>query len=333
MSTKARLAPLLVLVVVACDSTNSWPVEATDKGHPVGNSSREFQQYGVGSPYYHGGMDVREPPAPGGPWLRSVGSGTVSISYNANPIYHGITIRTADTTDFGYWHVDSASITAAVLDAWTNGTVLASNVRMGQIVRWTDCGFHHVHFFRKRPAGETDPMVFVRPHDETTAPTINDVFFARNATDVYFGGVIPTVSGDVDIVADISDQIFTTAHLTGAYNVKYKIQRRIGFWIFSFWWTVQSAADVFPSVFRPAQSTASVVFQTAAPHASSSNYCGTETYFYVLTNGVASSYDDAMGFWDTDGGGFPNGRYRVRMTARDASGNSRSRSQEVTVSN
>lgn len=327
-----RLTLLLVGLAAACVRTNFWPVEATNTGHPVGNSSREFQQY-TGAPYYHGGIDVREPPAPNGPWLRSVDSGTVTISYSASAIYHGITIRTADTTDFGYWHVDSASITAAVLNAWNNGTRLARDVRMGQIVTWTSCGFHHLHFFRNRPGAETDPMVHVRPRDETAAPVVNGVFFAQNATDTYFNGAVPDVDGDVDIVADISDQIFTTAHITGAYNVKYKIQRRFKFWFITFWWTVETSADIFPPINRPADATASVVFQTAAPRMSSSNYCGTEVYFYVLTNGNASAYSDANGFWDTDGGGFANGRYRVRVTARDASGNSGSRTQEVNVAN
>jgi hypothetical protein len=307
-------------------------VETTTTGHPVGNSSREFQAYG-GAPYYHGGIDVREPPAPGGPWMRSVAAGTIGISYSSNPIYHGVIIHTADTTDFGYWHTDSASITAAVLNAWINGTVLPADVRMGQIVVWPACGFHHVHFYRQRPFGETDPMVYIRPKNETNKPTVNSVFFAQNATDTYFAGATPTVSGDVDIVADISDQIFTTGHLTGAYNVDYKIQRRFKILFLQFWWTVHTGSDMFPGIVKPNPATAAVVFQTAAPHASSSNYCGTEVYFYVLTNGVQSSYNDAAGYWDTDGGVFPNGRYRVQVTARDVTGNKGSRYQEVQVTN
>lgn len=329
---RARWA-LGAIALAACIDTNRWPVENTGVGHLVGNSSREFQQY-TGAPYYHGGIDVREPPAPDGPWLRSVDAGTVSISYNTNPIYHGVIITNRDTTDFGYWHVDSASITQDVLDAWRNGTTLADNVRMGQLVVWPACGFHHVHFYRERPAGETDPMVYVRPANETRKPTLNGVWFARNATDNYFTGSTPTVSGDVDIVAEISDRIFGTAHLTGAYNARYTIERgfRILFF-FTIWWTVEKGPDVFPGIYRPNDNTASVVFQTAAPRASSSNYCGTEVYYYVLTNGYTSGYADATGMWDTDGGGFPNGLYRVSVTARDAAGNEASRSQEVVVRN
>jgi len=325
-------AILVGLLALACVRTNPWPVEDVAAGHPVGNSSREFQQYS-GAPYYHGGIDVREPPAPNGPWLRSVDSGTVGISYSANPIYHGVILDTHDTIEFGYWHVDSASITAAVLDAWNDGTVLARNVRMGQIVDWPACGFHHVHFYRTRPAGETDPMVFVRPKNETVAPGVNEIAFAQNATDTYFAGTPPGVSGDVDIVAQVSDQIFTAGHITGAYDVSYKIQRRIKFWFFQFWWTVASSDPIFPSTLKPADVTAATVFQTAAPRSSSSNYCGTESYFYVLTNGNPAAYNDAAGFWDTDGGAFSNGRYRVRVVARDASGNSGTRTQEVDVAN
>ncbi len=329
-----RTAGALALVLGAgCVQGNIWPVEDTSVGHAVGNSSREFQQYGAGAPYYHGGIDVREPPAPGGPWLRSVDSGTVAVSYNPNPIYHGVTITTVATTQFGYWHVDSASITPAVLNAWLNGTVLPRDVRMGQIVTWPSCGFHHVHFFRQRPDGETDPMVFVVPRNEAARPTINGVFFAQNTSDTYFGGGIPAVSGDVDIVAEISDSIFTTAHLTGAYNVRYKIQRRRRIFIVTWWQTVARVDSIFPRIYRPAGATAAVVFQTAAPRASSSNYCGTEVYYYVVTNGVESGYNDANGFWDTDGGGFPNGRYRVRVTARDARGNKTEFKQRLDVAN
>ncbi len=330
------MKPLPVAVIVlagfACVDTNFWPVENTGIGHPVGNSSREFQFYG-GVPYYHSGIDVTEPAAPGGPWLRSVDSGTVVISFSASPMYHGIIITDPDTISYGYWHVDSASITTAVWNAWTGGTRLALDVRMSQIAFWAACAYHHVHFFRRTPSGETDPMIFVRPNGETARPTVTEVRFAQNATDTYFTGTPPTVSGDVDIVAQISDSVYTTTHLVGVYDVKVRVQRRIKIWFLTFWWPALTVNSIFAPINTPPGASASVVFKTNPPRQSNSNYCGTEVNYYVVTNGVASSYNDGAGFWDTDGGGFPNGRYRVKVTARDASGNASTRTQLVDVTN
>ncbi len=323
---------IAVAVTAACVDTNFWPVEDTGTGHPVGNSSREFQKYG-GAPYYHGGIDVREPPAPGGPWLRSVDSGTVALSFSANPIYHGIVITDPDNTQYGYWHVDSTTITLPVWAAWTGGTTLARDIRIAQIVFWPSCAFHHVHFFRKRPAAETDPMVFVRPNNESAVPTVSDIQLAQNASNVYFAGSPLTVSGDVDIIAEISDSIFTDQHLTGVYNASVKIQRRKRILFLSFWKTVLKIDSIFPKVNKPAAATASTVFKTSGPLVSSSNYCGTEVYYYVMTNGVESGYNDANGFWDTDGGSFPNGEYRIKVRAWDAHGNHHERTTLVTVNN
>lgn len=329
----AALAPALlwlVLLASCVDRRNFWPVEDTGQAHGVGNSSREFQQY-TGAPYYHSGIDVREPPAPGGPWLRSVDSGSVAISYSGSPIYHGIIITTANNLEFGYWHVDSASIPLAVLNAWNNGTTLARDVQIGQIVNWPACDFHHVHFYRRRPAGETDPMLHVRPNKEAARPTVANVRLARNATDTYFPG--STVDGDVDIVAEISDSIFTTSHLSGAYNVSYKIERERKLFFLRWWQDVLEVDSIFRRNFTPPNASASVVYKTTGPFQSSSNYCGTEVYHYVVTNGIVSGFNDAAGFWDTDGGRFPNGRYRIKVTARDAAGNRSSRSLVVRVAN
>jgi hypothetical protein len=239
-------------------------------------------------------------------------------------------ITNPGNVEFGYWHADSPSITLPVWNAWTNGTQLARNVQISQIVNWPACNFHHVHFYRKTPASETDPMVFVNPRNETARPRVANIRFARNASDTYFGS---SVNGDVDIVAEISDSIFTTAHLTGVYNASYKIQRGFTILFFTWWQTVLTVDSIFPKITRPADATAAVVFKTTGAFPSNSNYCGTEVNQYVVTNGVEAGYNDTNGRWDTDGGGFPDGRYRVEVKAWDVAGNEAKRRREIFVNN
>lgn len=104
---------LIALVIGEAAAQLPWPVEPTNADHPIGNVFGEFQQYvSIPTPYLHTGHDVREDPAPNGPWVRSVTGGALTLQDNPNNptnLYNGVTIITGTTT-YRYWHLDHNTI-------------------------------------------------------------------------------------------------------------------------------------------------------------------------------------------------------------------------------
>ena len=82
----------------------------------------------------------------------------------------------------------------------------------------------------------------------------------------------------------------------------------------------------------PAGANTGILYRNSTPFDSDSNYCGTENYYYVVTNVDASgNFNEANGFWNT--AAHPNGVYRVTVTASDAAGNSFSLGKDVIIDN
>jgi hypothetical protein len=82
-----------------------------------------------------------------------------------------------------------------------------------------------------------------------------------------------------------------------------------------------------------ANTNAAVIYRDSAPFDSSSNYCTTENYYYVLTNvdGNGIIISDVTGLWDTTT--LANGTYEVTVTAEDASMNIAILSEQVEINN
>lgn len=311
-----------------------WPIEPRDQTHPIGNSGGEFQQY-TGNPYFHTGIDiVDDDPAPNGPYVRTTRAGTVALSLpGAGSLYNGLTVSHGDSThsSYKYWHLDFNSIPQAVRDAETNGTVLAADSQAGQLVFWTACDYHHVHFETCDDAGCQDPVWDLVPRNDTNGPFITDLQFTDNGSTTVFTPGFPdtNVSGQVDIVARAGDRQFATAtqdHRTGVMKIRYQVTDLNTNAVVKTGKTIK-----FTDI--PPDGETTVLYRNAAPFDSTSDYCGTESYYYVVSNvddADAKNFDETFA-WDTTT--HPNGRYRVSVQVWDASGNSTTILKQVRIAN
>jgi hypothetical protein len=337
------LFAVTTIIMAGCGRATHWPIDPVNDEHRIANSASEYQKY-AGSPYLHRGIDIREAPYPGGPSIRAVCESTVDISESGSSIYHGIILTQSDGSsddgsEYWYWHIEWESIPPDIHDAWDYGTEIADNDILGKIVAWPACGFHHLHFNRYNPDGESyDPAVYIKPHKDNSSPEVQNIYFCEDGTNNYFSGGPAgfVVNGDVDIVAQIRDRLFSAnwnagghSFNTGVYTIKYTIDEAAG---------DHDLSETFAWFFRiPDGSKASIIYKTAGAYISSSAYCGTEQYFYIVTNQAHTDpMDDEFtedGCWDTDSGGFPNGLYNVTVTAIDIAGNEGSLTVQAWVNN
>ena len=311
-----------------------WPIEPRDQTHPIGNSGGEFQQYS-GNPYFHTGIDiVDDEPAPSGPYVRTARAGTVALSLpGAGSLYNGLTVFHGDAShsSYKYWHLDYDSIPQAVRDAETDGTELAADSQAGQLVFWTACGYHHLHYETCDDDGCQDPVWDLVPRDDPNAPFLTDLQFTDNGSVTVFTPGFPdtNVSGQVDIVARAGDRQFATAtqdHVTGVMKIRYQVTDLDTN-------VVVKTGNTIDFTDIPASGEATVLYRNASPFDSTSAYCDTETYYYVASNvddANASNFDETFA-WDTTG--HPNGRYRVEVRVWDAWGNSSSILKQVRIAN
>lgn len=318
----------LMILAAACDSRfplTEWPIEDQTVEHEIGNSGGEFQQY-TGAPYFHEGIDIRDEDAPAGPWVINVREGTVTtVVENPGSLYNGVIVTASDGDQYVYWHL--VDIQPDVDDAFNNGTVLPAGTQMAQLVTWTACTYHHLHYEVADAQGSREPILTIAPREDLTSPIVIWVSLVENATNTVMPNNaigLPIVSGEVDIVAHAYDTQFGAAR-TGVLELR---------------WFVEDTSNnvVVPEVvmsFRdiPPDSAAVDAFRNSAPFDSDSNYCATENYYYVPTNVDASGaiIADATGSWDTTT--LANGTYFVHVTAEDQWGNDFTLIRQVTVDN
>lgn len=328
--TKAAGIVLIALVLGACTPrfpTTGWPIDNTATEHEIGNSGGEFQQYS-GSPYFHEGIDILDDDAPTGPWVRNVRAGVPTLSLpGAGSLYNGATVAISDGDSYVYWHLDFNSIQQAVRDADDANSDLADNAQIARLVTWTACDYHHLHYEVADGTGSMDPIYTLTPRNDTDSPLVLSVYFAPNTTNSEYpkGALgIPILSGNADVIAKAHDRQFGTAR-TGVMQLK--------------WWVEDTGGTEVkaPITIRfrniPADANASVIYRNGGVFDSDSGYCGTEEYFYALSNVDSSGniISDASGFWDTTA--HSNGTYQVWFEASDASGNDFTLIKQVTIDN
>ncbi|MGH6690223.1 MAG: hypothetical protein ACREF4_06050 [Gammaproteobacteria bacterium] len=328
---------------LASGQDHAWPIDKTSKVHALGNSSREFQLWpDILDPFYHGGVDIPMPDPRQKPRaVRAVIDGRARLILEPDePRYSIIELFPPGTkgTRYVYVHVDSKSVPEHIPAEYErNGFAdVKKGDSLGIVVDWHECDFHHLHFAHHercnrngKNCSQIDPLMHLDPNKDSVKPVVDSIYFAMNESDTYFDG---PVSGDVDIVAEMFDRVYSgwrekTDHKTGISNATFRIERKTG----SDWNKVSEIDSLFPTRGEvPPHSSASTMFKTSGSLVSNSNVCLGEKYYYVLTNRVGPNPD---GFWDTDGGSFPDGRYRIVVRAWDQQGKTGERKREVEVAN
>ncbi|MHC4457975.1 MAG: hypothetical protein ACYS0I_13005 [Planctomycetota bacterium] len=266
--------------------------------------------------------------------MRTTRAGTVTLSLpGLGSLYNGITVFHGDTNNssYKYWHLDFNSIRQAVRDAAVDGTVLPANSRVARLVDWTACSYHHLHYETCDDGGCEDPVWDLVPRDDDSSPALTGVSFTDNGSSFVFPPGFPNtiIDGQVDIVARAFDRQFETPtqnHKTGVMRIRYQVVSLTTGAIVKTGRTID-----FTKI--PPTSKATVLYRNAAPFDSDSNYCGTENYYYVVTNvddSDASNFSESFA-WDT--ATHPNGRYRVEVQVWDAAFNTTSLFKQVRINN
>lgn len=326
------LSSPLLLASAGCDTLRfpftGWPIDNTAAEHEIGNSGGEFQEYS-NPPYFHRGIDILDTDAPNGPWVRNTRAGTVTLSLpGLGSLYNGMTMTHSDGDVYLYWHLDFNSIQQAVLNAQIAGTTLPVNSQIAQLVTWTACSYHHLHYEVADSTGSMDPAFTISPRNDTTAPVIVDIFFTQNTTSTEFpvnASGDPILTGDVDVIAHAYDTQLGAAR-TGVLEMSYRVNDPSNGALVKADTTVR-----FQDI--PADTNTTIIYRNTAPFDSVSDYCATEDYYYVLTNvdGSGTIISDASGLWDTTT--LANGTYDVTVTAADPTTNSVTLTEQVEIAN
>lgn len=333
VSRAALIAALSSVAMSGCAPrfpTTGWPIDNTGTEHEIGNSAGEFQQY-TGSPYFHRGLDILDQDAPTGPWVRNTRDGTVTFStLSAGSLYNGMTLTTSDGDTYLYWHLDFQSIQLPVQVAANAGTTVTAGSQIAQLVTWTACNYHHLHYQVSDSSGTLDPIFTLTPRNDTTDPILGNLYFTENASSNQFptspGTTTPVLSGDVDVIVHAFDFQFGNAS-TGVMELSYRVNDPSNGGVL-----VKSPTTIrFDDI--PADSNAGTIYRLIPPFVSTSDYCATEYNYYVLTNvdNNGNIISDASGFWDTTT--LSNGTYEVSVTIEDSSRNDFTFVRQVEIAN
>lgn len=342
-SSSMRVMTPTDLLISAPVGALPWPL-APSAAYPVGNSYGEYQNYG-GSPYLHPGIDVLG--ADGHP-VHAVRGGVVKAILTTSGEYHwriaiGNTGGSGSTVGYLYAHIDQPTIAVNV------GDVVVTGQYLGDLVPWPVTGFTHTHFARVKDSGVTwngdwlctdnsHPDHY--PQTDTSAPVFEnalggDLFaFCLNESSVYQNP--NAISGAVDIIAHVSDDINTSAWPCTVQELRYTI--------------FPIGSPQTPIVDDKLAVRFDMELDTYRGGATDSflvdlfykqdNTCPTEgdygdrEFFHVITNSNGDEVYNAADVneaWDTTT--LSDGDYVIEVTAIDATGNSTTASMVVRTQN
>ncbi len=312
---------LASIIGVEGASAIPWPVLPGLPLHSIGNTYGEYQFYG-GSPYLHPGLDIL---VPNGTPIYAVRSGYVKAVLTTSADLHwriaiGDLPGTEECEGWLYAHIDQNTIQVV------EGQYVEEGDYLGNIVYWTVADFHHIHFVKIRNTGQpwmSDWEFVGNPLDEldgildTHTPEIRRCdqerlfAFCENGTSNYFSaGAI--LSGDVDIIARLSDRINNSDWELAPYTVAYEI------------YNDTMSTGIIHSLTFTGQlfwtDNVDVIYREDAIFDTEGDY-NARVFYHVITNTDGDSVievSDTSGCWRTTE--FDNGSYWVRVFIADRDG-------------
>jgi hypothetical protein len=291
------------------------------------------------------------------------------VNYHpGDPLYWSVMVRDVFGFIWQYHHMELATITVSEGDPVSQGDVL------GRIIEWTALmngeSYHHLHLNVVRWLGggppkdpyvdgyeHWNPFFFLTPGSYTDAlvPHLFDFWYTQNENNLVSASDsdpgTPGLSGDIDVVARMRDQMTPIGTLPGQpyeegiYEVAYGVKPLAGgcslAWIPR---TRLGRFDKMPggTIVKTQQAVLKTVYKEFMMQGSTGIPCrfdySHQELYYSLTNTFLGVPDGPKGFWDTDqtsvlGAHFPDGLYRVTAYAKDYHGNETATSADVSVSN
>jgi hypothetical protein len=337
-------ATLLVVICVvigvlsaSAQSKHGWPIEPTNKEHPIGSSFGEFQDFG--SAYHHAGIDVLGNPKfkPDGtedtaaPWVCVTVGGKVTElgDNNADKAQNGTTILGTDGTTYRYWHLQEKSYYKDYEIHYKNNTSVAAGDKIAKLTRFPS-DFHHVHYDLEKSSSYLNPLADITPNPDPDLPDISAIGFADDNSDpwkqfkpVSFGGCT-VVSGTTDIIAQIRDRDDAGSTTPGTatlwvYNIRWRACPDSSP---ACAWFTTHAFDNMPIWWGSAGNKySSAYWSNRAPWDSDSDYSKATWLYGIATNFIMLGTPDVAGDWDTTT--VTDGSYSVSVEATDFAGNKR----------
>jgi hypothetical protein len=358
---------IISIINPACPGGCPWPFAPTNEPSPVSNLMEDWQDFN-GTPYFHAGLDIR---AAAGTDVHSVTSGTVVNVDNYEkplPAKWEVAVQDANGYVWQYHHLDPPTITVKKGDPVALGQVLGKVIAWGNGVN--GYRYDHLHlnlcrWYGVGPIGDPyiDGWIYYNPllhlvhgsYTDTDAPHEFDVYYADNESNSPFSADsdagTPSLTGNIDVIAHLRDRRTVIPPANGQpyelspYELAYSIVPistpcGMGF-------LPRTKLIRFDTV--PGGKLVSTQLQTLETiYKQTVNFIGVSgtfyrydadpEYFYSITN-VHNGYPDGPnGSWNTAQTVslqplYPDGKYQVKIYAKDIDGNETVTASTVQVAN
>jgi hypothetical protein len=351
-----------------------WPIAPVAADHPVGNTLGEFLVNQSGKYYQHAGIDILATPYPDPSAEFAIVKASGVVDWvNMSPGGQDNYVRIFDSGSqrkYIYHHLEYSMLSLPLQLRFNNMNPanrddasfwppMSAGEPIAQIHDSFACNVDHLHFEvialeQNGPGIQVNPMTGIEPKPDAVAPQVVDVFVAKRGDDEWHevevdasAGGCSVVSGDVDVIADISDQDdggFGPGEAAGVnvFAVQWRACKQ-GVdecdWTDAYRFDEMKAAWTDSSAGLAVQNFSVVNPWVSVPEAwlRSENSCPVEQQgqaapanktFMILTS------PSAGGPWKTGSNRYGNGKYELTVRAMDIAGNlSAPRSKLVCVRN
>ncbi len=313
-----RCALLILLTAGAFEDPPQrvpWPVSTEHSPPRVSNLFHAPLVFDQARGYLHGGIDVR---APARTPVLAVARGTVWIYREG--LFDNLVLTERNGDSWEYRHLGADLVPPEILRAMEEGTIVEVGSVLGEIGPW-GLGYTHLHFNRRLADGTiTDPLAELLPLADSTSPQVREIRLAPAESSSPFPlGIsgVTTVSGAVDIICEVADtNDAVTRFVHPPQSARALLITEDGSAIELTRWDSFATSLPRPSTLPvPRYPRAGLgAYRRVGPLALENPIPipGAQRFWLVITSGL-------RGGWRTINA--PDGLYRLRIVARDRSGN------------
>lgn len=298
---------------------------------PVGNGYNEIQEYTIGSPYPHPGVDLLGTNQQN---VYSVKKGYVKAILTTSAQYHWrAAIANLNTALYSpgylYAHLDQPTIPYAVGDSVSEGAVI------GKLVDFPVAGFVHCHFARIGDIGNTwsgdwwtfdNPLAYMSNFFDSIAPqfektTGSDVFAFRDSAGTYLAA--GNLHGKVKVISKVYDRVNSAWHID-VHKLRYSVSPLASpqtllldsaSFTYNYFNDFYSAGPYYSELLN-------IIYSRDTTCHSTADY-NVRDYYHIVTNNDGNDTldsNDSLQFFNTLA--LANGSYIFRVRAFDPAGNS-----------
>ncbi|MDH5681946.1 MAG: M23 family metallopeptidase [Spirochaetota bacterium] len=306
-------------------------------------------------PYFHHGVDLLARPFTN---VYSVSDGDAQLFLDPDDTNHrsGVVVYEDNGLVWLYLHLKPSSITTK-LDWMSNRRARVKRGELLGIVAGQIPTFPHLHLELWNYHRPVNPMLYLKPLKDTKKPEIGRIHFYKNNSDERMKpgtAGLPVLYGDVDIVAEVRDWIPPSPYTLTPYRIDYRVEpldedsEARGFRNRPYRFDTLPGLDKLPMprnywgidpYLLELKGKVFSIFKFSSDSQTYSHFTRRKRrYFYILTNSMKGKISEEKGYWNTDRkrrgkAVYPDGRYRITVSAYDYAGNKGEKSVDVLVEN